>query len=404
MNSKLRNFPYLFWPLTVGMILGAGLLFIYQNRKQFGAKLLSPLGVNPEILATKVYSEKPIIGFLPYWSIKNYTPPYHLLDWLAYFSVTLNYDGSIQTKTDKGTDMGWYYLNSGKLTKSFEDARKQDVKLMLVVSAFNNEVIDTLIGNENSKKKAIESIKQLIKDYSFDGVNLDFEYNLAYEVVDGSGEKYASFIKELREELSLTNPEIIITVDLYGNGFIKDHPYKCNLLAKEADYLVLMGYDFHQTSSPKAGPVAPLKSEAERSITEAMDWGLRKGVDSNKIILAMPFYGYEWQTVSDDYGAATYPGTGAMASYKRVQALIEEKQLEVKWNVLAMSPWIAYEKDGGTFQIHFENNESIGLKLELIDQVKLGGGAIWALGYEGADASVWSVIENWRKKNANTSE
>jgi len=29
--------------------------------------------------------------------------------------------------------------------------------------------------------------------------------------------------------------------------------------------------------------------------------------------------------------------------------------------------------------------------------LQLQGAAIWALGYEGSDATVWNVIEQWRK-------
>lgn len=394
----LKKIFYFIWPLILGIFVGISIIYIYSNKSKISSKFLSPLGINPEILASHIPSDKPLIGFLPYWNINTAQIPYHLLDWLAYFSVTLDYDGSLQKSIDNQLDMGWYLLGSDNAAEIFEQARKKGVKLMLTVTCFNNENIDTIIKNEKSKTAAIENIAQLVREYKFEGVNIDFEYNLDHEVI-ATTDQYVIFLEELKRELQTINQNIVITADVYANGIIKDEPYDSKKLSDQLDYLVLMGYDFHQANSPKAGPVAPIKSQSGANISKALDSALAKKIDNKKLILAMPFYGYEWQTVDENYGSNTYPKSGAMASYKRVNKLIEDEDLEVKWDFVAMSPWISYEKKGVMHQIYYENDDSVRLKLDLIDQMKLGGGAIWALGYEGENASVWEVIENWRKKD-----
>ncbi|NMC36526.1 hypothetical protein GYA49_05785 [Candidatus Beckwithbacteria bacterium] len=383
------------WPFAIGIIIGIVAIWFYINKFNVQTSFLSPLGLDPQVSATKIPSQKPVIGFLPYWNLKTAQIPYYLLDYIAYFSITLDYDGSIQTFTDQGVDVGWYKLESSELAQIFDEAHKQDVKTMLVFTCFNNENIDTIITNPDSKKAAIENIVSTAQKYQINAVNIDFEYNTAYDILENSSTKYAQFLKELREQL----PNTELSIDLYANAFIKTTPYNIADLAPQVDQLVLMGYDFHQASSPKAGPVAPIKNPEGKSISEALQGVLDKQVDTNKVILAMPFYGYEWQTTSDEYRSPTYPGSGAMASYKRVQELIADEGLETQWDPQTLSPWLTYEDDGITKQIYFENDQSIALKLQLVDQMNLAGAAIWALGYEGEDASVWQVVESWRISN-----
>ncbi|PIP52877.1 hypothetical protein COX08_04055 [Candidatus Beckwithbacteria bacterium CG23_combo_of_CG06-09_8_20_14_all_34_8] len=383
-------------PLVLGIFLGFISLYLFNifiKKDNF----LSPLGNNPQILAAKVPSKKPIIGFLPYWNLNTASIPLHLIDYLAYFSVTFNPDGTIKKMDEGNLEIGWYKLGSDEMKQLFELADKQDVGRMITFTAFNNEIIDTLIGSSKTSQKTIDSIITLVKQYQLDGVNIDFEYHTGYPI-SKSPQYYVDFIDKLRQELDKQNLEdVIISLDLYANAFINNNYYDSVKLSQVCDWVVLMGYDFYQTSSSNAGPVAPLKNPNGKSITQALDSVLKNGIKTNNIILAMPFYGYEWQTIDDSYNSATYPGSGAMASYKRVMSLIKDQDVKIQWDNQAMSPWLSYNDNGNIQQIYYENDQSIGYKLQLITQLQLQGAAIWALGYEGSDATVWNVIEQWRK-------
>jgi len=382
-------------PLFLGAILGFIMLLAFQNFNK--NVFLNPLGSNPQILAAKVPSQKPIIGFLPYWNLNSAQIYYHLLDYICYFSVSLNADGSVKKMDENNLDIGWLKLGSEELARIFELADKQDVGRMLAFTAFNNEVIDTIVKNPRASQKAINSIITLVKEYQLDAVNIDFEYHSGYPVT-ASPKDYVNFIGQLKKSLKADDLErVIITVDLYANAFNYSNLYDSVQLSQAADWLVLMGYDFHQAGSNRAGPVAPLKSLNGKSITQALDGALKNGIKTNKIVLAMPFYGYEWQTVDDKINSATYPDSGAMASYKRVHALIKDKNLKPNWDNQSMSPWLSYQDGTNTYQIYYENDQSIGFKLQLITQLQLQGAAIWALGYEGSNATVWNAIEAWRK-------
>ena len=368
-----------------------GLLFLSRlNPPQF----LSPFIASPEISSTRIESDKPIIAFLPYWTVNDVQIQYHLVDYIAYFGLNFNYDGTIQKMQNHNMEMGWYYLSQGKIDQIFTTAQKNDVKKMIVFTAFQNDLIDTLISNPQAKAQAIKSIVEIVDQYQLDAVNLDFEYNLGSQPSSISGSGYPEFIADLKKQI----PQVEISICLYANAIIKNFPYQADQLAQVSDQIILMAYDFHNASSSIAGPVAPINSDTSVSISSAINSAIKKQIDLSKIILAIPFYGYEWRTDSDQFGANTYPNTGAMASYKRVHQLIKDRHLISDWSATAMSPFLVYQDDSGfTKQIYYENDQSIDLKLQFVNQVNLGGTAIWAIGYEGTNASLWYIIESWRK-------
>ncbi|NMB56725.1 hypothetical protein GYA19_02190 [Candidatus Beckwithbacteria bacterium] len=395
---KFRQISVFFSPFFLGVFLSLIILFLlnYQNLEQ---KLLSPLGVGSQNIMEKVPSEKPIMGFLPYWNVGDAQIHYELIDQLAYFALNFNQDGTIEKVQNHIAEPGWNKLNSEKTETIFEKARKNNVKLVFVFTAFDNKVIDKLIADKKTQQTAIKEIETMVKKYDLDGVNIDFEYNSAKESHENATNLYADFLKNLKKKLKAINPDLKISVDLYVNAFIKNDPYDIQLLKDQADYLVMMGYDFYRPSSAFAGPVAPLKADNEPSISSALAKALAKGINPDQIILAMPFYGYQWQTKTLDYKSATIAKSGFMASYERTLKLIEEQNLEVNWDNNSMSPWVAFEENNKNYQIYFENDQSLGLKLQLIKQADLAGVTIWALGYEGENASIWEVIKNWRKNN-----
>ena len=85
-------------------------------------------------------------------------------------------------------------------------------------------------------------------------------------------------------------------------------------LAQVTDGLVMQGYDYHWRTSPTAGPVAPLTGGptwGTYNVTWTVNDYLFKTFQNNdKLILSVPFYGFEWETPNASLGAQTLgPGT-----------------------------------------------------------------------------------------------
>ena len=72
------------------------------------------------------------------------------------------------------------------------------------------------------------------------------------------------------------------------------------------------------------GTVAPLSGAgivSEYDVTSAAEKALLQ-IPSSKLILGVPLYGYEWQTLSPNPRSADVPNSGVTASNRRAENLI----------------------------------------------------------------------------------
>ncbi len=107
-------------------------------------------------------------------------------------------------------------------------------------------------------------------------------------------------------------------------------------------------------------------------------------IPPEKIILGIPLYGYEWETIGNKPGAPTIPGGSATASNRRVAELLAScDNCDKGYDEQARQPYVIFP-DGDYFhQIYYEDRQSLGEKLKLAKEHKIAGVALWALGYEG---------------------
>ena len=76
-----------------------------------------------------------------------------------------------------------------------------------------------------------------------------------------------------------------------------------------------------------------------------------------------------------------------------MRKLIDDLGLREQWDSDAFSPYLSYEENGKTQMIYYENSRSLSYKLDLVNQAEFGGIAIWALGYDGENPELWTVIQ-----------
>ena len=384
-------------------------LFLIWRTRQKPSVLLSPIIdnkiiFNPDdkVLSSSVEPAgiKEVIGFLPSWMAAKEVKVYPKnLTQLIYFGLAANEYGQLVLYDENNIVLPeWTYFNASFFSSLVKEAKENGVKVLMSIKCFDNEDIDKIISNSLIRTRLIGQLDNLIEENELDGINIDFEY---IPDTDFPTRKYFNlFMKELATKLRTKYPDLIINIDIYANAAWRDRPYDLERIADHVDQIILMGYDFHRAVSLQAGPVAPMRSDDNKnSVVEALR-ALFNRVPKEKIILGLPFYGYEWQTFSKEYKSYTVANTGALATYKRVRNLLEEKQdmLDYYWNNQSMTPWLVYKENGAIKQIHYENDQSLSLKLQLAKQLQIPGIAIWALGYEGDYQEPWEIIEKYLVK------
>jgi spore germination protein YaaH len=162
--------------------------------------------------------------------------------------------------------------------------------------------------------------------------------------------------------------------------------------------MVIMGYDYHFEGSYVTGPVAPLFGAgviSEYDIQTAVEKALTI-MPASKIILGIPLYGYEWETIGTDPRSPVIPGTGLIASSQRVSQLLEScSTCSAKLDPIAEEKYLIY-KDTGTdsyHQIFYPDQEIMKSKIEFAQKYSLAGVALWALGYE--DPTILNPLKDY---------
>jgi spore germination protein len=361
--------------------------------------LISPLTSLPtfSFLNAKTNAEgkkRTVYGYMPYWNAKKTTLQPELTH-LAYFGLEIGADGSLLTKTDEGGEPGYAMLQKEETVEFLAEAKKSGTEVEIVLTQFEGDSIAALLNSSAAHKKLLTALDSLILAYPITGIHIDIEYS--GEVTPGMRQGMTNLMKTLHDHLSQKYQGMTLSIAMYAGAADSYQIWDVKNIEPYVDHVVVMAYDFHRRSSPKAGPVAPLfggKELWDSDINQHLQAFL-KVVPPEKILLGVPFYGYEWQTTSQKAQALTFPETGATASFDRVQKILAQKD-ELKatehWNEAALSPYITYTEAGKQYVLYYENSRSISYKLDYVNQLELGGIAIWALGYEGNNRELWDVI------------
>jgi spore germination protein len=158
-----------------------------------------------------------------------------------------------------------------------------------------------------------------------------------------------------------------------------------------------MTYDYHYIGSFTSGANAPIggagttiEYDTETAVKEAL-----KAIPSIKVLLGIPLYGYEWETLDSIPESATIPGGSSTASVRRVADLLRTcASCAAQLDTVAREPYVIFPEKNYFNQIYFENESSMKEKIVLAQKYHLGGVALWALGYE--DDSMLTPFINYK--------
>ena len=232
-----------------------------------------------------------------------------------------------------------------------------------------------LLNDMNYRQSFIDNVMTLIKKYKFKGINLDFE-NMYMKDRD----MYAELVREL--SCTLRANGIISSVDVNVPDGSENWSlcYDSKAISDIADYTIVMAYDQHGSSSKKAGSVASL-DWVELNLQKMIE---RDGIDSNRLVLGVPFYSRFWRVRND-----VVVSTSTM-TMKTTKDYMDKHSDSVEW-VEESGQYVVRDKDkNDEIEIWVENDKSLKEKLKLISKYKLAGFAAWRWGFENEET--WSLI------------
>jgi spore germination protein YaaH len=377
--------------LGLGGILVVAIVALVVSGRGRNIDLLNPLSLVEK--GANTVKKTTVMGFLPTWNVgKTQTYGGEEVNQLVFLGVQVSEDGSLIW------DVQSKKLNSDDYISQKNNTSKTGGKNILGIKLFDDKGLEALIASDGAKARLYSEVRGVLVAGNFDGVNIDFEFmNNPIRILD---DDFLTFLDGAKMA-GWKNTSL----DVFANTIIKGSKEGLEKLLLRVDEVVVMAYDFHRPGSDFAGAVAPMAAVAgERSIGEITQKIVDNGLDKQKIIMAYPLYGYEWETDTNLMNSATRAaGYGATVFYKDGIGFTG-----TNWDELAQSPWVAWQekaqrsrivtKKVGKYyrkvteyytvdqwhQAYFENEKSLGIKIEAAKQAQLGGVGFWALGYEGS--------------------
>ncbi len=335
----------------------------------------------------KQAAPKQIIGFLPYWQLEKVNQnDVDYLTTLTYFGLNVDEDGHIvKLANEQQEDPGWYDLHSEKLGTILNTARNKNIKLSLLISMGDADVIHKLVNKPTEHAKAlVKDVMPIMKKYHFTDLNLDIEDTS--NASPAAQKQFTQFVHTIREQV--INAKLgTLTLEISTADTVTYNLINIAEVVPYADSIVLMAYDFHSPDSIVTGPVAPLNGAGKNSeydVTTAVERSLQI-VPPNKLVLGMPLYGYEWETLNNAIRSAIIPGSGVLASNNRTESLITTcASCSAFFDSNDQEAFIQYQETatGSYHQFSVPNAQSVQAKIALANKEGLTGVALWALGYE----------------------
>jgi len=331
----------------------------------------------PRLLQSRVSSpDKEIFGYLPFWRFSDFpTLNYDLLTTIAYFGAEADQFGNLVNLRD------W------PAAALIDKAHSEGVRVVLTAILFNPDELRSLLTNPVHRTTLITNLLTQVQVANADGVNIDFE-----GVPSGLRNEVLAFMTEISETFHASLPGSFVTI--FTPAVDWNNVFDYFALAQVTDGLVMQGYDYHWSTAPTAGPVAPLSGNrwGFPNVGWTVDDYLGKTLsNSAKLMLGVPFYGFDWPTVDDSFESSTLDRARTILFSEAPSNAAQYGRL---WDEESQTPWFKYQENGQWHQGWYDDSLGLSKKFDLVNETNLKGISIWALGFDGQRQELQGAISD----------
>ncbi len=261
-----------------------------------------------------------------------------------------------------------------------------------------------------SRSSFAQSAVAFIKQYGFDGIDIDWEYpvggGLSSNVTRPEDKSnFTKLIAELREQLdaqgTLDGRHYLLTFAGAAGTFYANNT-ELDQLSNYVDFATVMTYDMHGPWPDSYTDFnAPLyvpndtSPQYQWSCEQAVDLWVSQGFAKSKLLMGVPFYGVKFNGVANvNNGLYQKFTSGSTLSYDTIMASYSNNQAFKKFvHSDAQAPWLY---NGSTF-ISYDDLTSIAGKGTYIGTSGLGGATIWELSQNESGMLIDTLYDNMNK-------
>ena len=325
---------------------------------------------------------KKVYGWHPYWVGSVYTN----YDW-SMLSDFCYFDYAVSPTTGNNTNASFAWATSAAVTAAISNS----VNVHFCATLFGSH--STFWGSPTAQQTFITNAMNLLNSRpGSNGINIDFEGM-------GSSDKvpFTAFMTSLCNQVHAANPNYKVTMALYAVEW-GNNTFDIAALNPLVDNFIIMGYDYYYSGSTTAGPEAPLynfQTSYNYTLAKSITHYLNKGATKSKLLLGLPWYGREWETVASTAPSATTGGFTSSRTYAYVKNNAATYSLANKnFENNSFENYYSFQNTGNWRQCWIDDNYSYIRKFDLVNQRGIGGIGIWALGYDDGYSDLWNLIKD----------
>ena len=227
---------------------------------------------------------------------------------------------------------------------------------------FRSEPIVRIMNNQEKRMALIKQLADQCEQYGFTGINLDLEdLNITDNV------PLITLVKDFSTVFHARGLYVTQAIAAFNDD------YDMQELAKYDDYLFLMAYDEHNSTSQ------PGAISSQRWVEKATDWAA-KNVPNDKIVLGLAAYGYDWTEGKP---------VGSTVSFDQIIATAQNAEAKIAFNDDTYNLNFSYEDNtnGTLHHVFFPDAATTFNIMRFGSEYHLAGFGLWRLGTE--DKRIW---------------
>ena len=269
----------------------------------------------------------------------------------------------------------WQVDEAGGITPLNDDAvnaaaREQNVAPLMSIaniktgSGFSSDVAHAILTDAAAQNAFLTNVMAAMRQKNYYGVIFDIEYIYPFD-----RDSYTQFLRRavqmLHEQGYIVMTAVAPKLSATQTGTLYEaHDYKAH--GEIVDYVIIMTYEWGYIYGP-AMAVAPIDQ-----VKKVLDYAVSV-IPSEKILMGMPNYGYDW-TLPFVRGSAADP-----VSNTEAVKLASEVGAAIQYDEKAQAPFFNYYRDRKKHEVWFDDARSIEARLKLIHEYKLGGLSYWTI-------------------------
>lgn len=285
--------------------------------------------------------------------------------------------------SERTADCAYFMVDEGLIRRAHEAG----CKVLPSIGGWTlSSTFPALAAEASSRTRFVGQCMKLIRDYGFDGIDLDWEYPgfADHNGTPSDKNNFTALLSELRDSIELYHPGKLITAALACGPERIDAGYDVPAISGLLDQLNLMTYDFHGSWDTYTGHNSPLyhysagDPDPVHNCNGCVELWVERGAPRSKINIGAGFYGVSFAGATSlggthsGYDEITWDEDDGKPMYYAIADRLST--MRVEYDTVAEAAY-AFLPDGG--MVSYENERSLAAKAAYIVEQQLNGIIVW---------------------------